>query len=126
MFCIVCLNVCVGSPLVNPVMVPVPLCFCLGLVSDIYIHSPPVQPEANELTELQALKLRQARSLFVILSPLLSCTAEVPAHASAWFVAFDVARWNKRTILHGRSHKLTRKCEGRKYCLSEVIIKKHS
>lgn len=42
--------------------------FCptlFGIVSDIYIRSPAVQPEANELAELQALKLQGALSPFV-------------------------------------------------------------
>ena len=56
-------------------------------MSDIYIHSPAVQPEANELTELQALKVQDALPPFIFLSPLLSCTRT----ADGLFVISDVA-----------------------------------
>lgn len=59
------------------------LAFCF--VSDIYIHCAAVQPEANELTELQALKLQHAFS-FVFVSPSVDCTAQVHSHHKMMFL----------------------------------------
>lgn len=88
MFRTVCVFVCVcgGSPSISlgPVLVPVPLCFNLVFVSDIYIHSASVQPEANKLTELQALKLQDALCPFVFLSVLLGRAAQMHSRISPW------------------------------------------
>lgn len=62
------------------------LCFCsslsLSLVSDVYFHPAAVQPEANELSELQALKQQDALPTFVFVLP--TRTAEVHSHIGSW------------------------------------------
>lgn len=75
--------VCVGPDFPLTVLPSVLLCF--NLVSDIYIHCAAVQPEANEHTELQALKLQHALS-FVFVSPSVDCTAEVHSHHKMMFL----------------------------------------
>lgn len=84
------LYVCVGP--ISPLIVLVSVLLYFNLVSHIYIHCAAVQPEANELTELQALKLQRALS-FVFVSPSVDCTAEVCSHTRVMFL------WNDRNTV---------------------------
>lgn len=79
--------VCVCAPLISYVLVSVPLCFRLrSFVRHLYA----VQPEANELTELQALKrTRCTRSICLSVS-----FPELHSHVSSFFFSI----WNKGSV----------------------------
>lgn len=87
------------------VLAPVPGCLLLCHTFGFLL------PEAKELTELQPLKLQDALSPFVFLSPVMKCAAEVHAHISVRSHLMLKGRF-----LHSRFHKSVRKCEGRVRC----------